>query len=99
MHRSVEIKRAEIELLKVNADLASFKCNSSVFGIVHLPDSGPVTVLLDGGYVLGEFDCPVCAVKGITYLCLAIDDAEKLSGMNYKAYKQAFKSGSLSRMH
>lgn len=93
------VKTTEITLSKINSDLAAFKCNTSVSGFVHLPDNGAVTVVLDGGYELGAFHCPACAVKAISLLCVEVEEAEKNSGMSYQAYKSAFAAGSKSQMH
>lgn len=54
------ITTVELSLAIVNKDLATFNVNGAISGVVNLPTSGPVTVVLDGGYVLGEFHCPAC---------------------------------------
>lgn len=65
------ITTVELSLAIVNKDLATFNVNGAISGVVHLPSSGPVTVVLDGGYVLGEFHCPVCAVRTLAF-CLRV---------------------------
>jgi hypothetical protein len=50
----VTITTVELNLVIVNKEIATFNING-ISGVVHLPSSGPVTVVLDGGYVLGEF--------------------------------------------
>lgn len=93
------VKTTEINLSPLNSELAAFKCNTSVSGFIHLPDSGAVTVVLDGGYQLGAFDCSKCAVKAISFLCIEVEEADKQAGMSYQAYKSAFKAGAASRAH
>src|SRR5690606_16033814 len=87
------IKAVKVTLSKINSDLVSFKCNSSLSGFVHIPDDGAVTVVFDGGYEFGTYHCPECAVQAISFLCFEIEEAEKKSGMNYQAYKSAFAAG------
>ncbi len=99
MFNSIEVRSTKVELSVINSDLASFDCNGSVTGFVHLPDVGPITVVLDGGYTLGEYKDPSSAIKGISFLCFAVEDADKRAGMNYQAYMQTFKAGFASRMH
>ncbi|WP_407226416.1 DNA breaking-rejoining protein [Enterobacter roggenkampii] len=93
------VKTTEITLSPINSEIAAFKCNASVSGFIHLPDNGAATVVLDGGYKLGAFDCSKCAVKAISFLCIEVEEADKHAGMNYQAYKTAFKAGSSSRVH
>jgi hypothetical protein len=99
MFNSVKTRHAKIELSVINSDLASFNCNGSITGFVHLPNVGPITVVLDGGYTLGEYKNSDHAVEGISFLCLEVEDADKRAGMNYQAYMQTFKAGFASRMH
>lgn len=56
----VNVTTVELSLAVVNKEIATFNINGAISGVVHLPSSGPVTVVLDGGYVLGEFHCAVC---------------------------------------
>lgn len=99
MFNSIEIRSTKVELSVINSDLASFNCNGSVTGFVHLPDVGPITVVLDGGYALGAYKDPASAIKDISFLCIEIECADKHAGMNYQAYMQTFKAGFASRMH
>lgn len=82
------ITTVEMNLAIVNKDLATFNINGAISGMVHLPSSGPVTVVLDGGYVLGEFHCPVCAVKSISLLSLNFAEAQNSCGMSYYDHKR-----------
>ncbi|MHA0950782.1 hypothetical protein [Enterobacter ludwigii] len=77
------ITTVELSLAIVNKNLATFNFNGAISGVVHLPSSGPVTVVLDGGYVLGEFHCPVCAVKHISLLSVNFAEAQNACGMSY----------------
>ncbi|MCT6662481.1 hypothetical protein N4Q52_00500 [Enterobacter mori] len=78
----------ELSLAIVNKDLATFNVNGAISGMVHFPSSGPVTVVLDGGCVLGEFDCPACAVKHITLLFVKFAEAQNSCGMSYYDHKR-----------
>lgn len=82
------ITTVEMNLAIVNKDLATFNINGAISGVVHLPSSGPVTVVLDGGYVLGEFHCPVCAVKHISLLSVNFAEAQSACGMSYYNHKR-----------
>ncbi|MEB7643672.1 hypothetical protein [Enterobacter hormaechei] len=82
------ITTVELSLAIVNKDLATFNVNGAISGVVHLPTSGPVTVVLDGGYVLGEFHCPACAVKDISLLSASFAEAQNACGMFYYDHKR-----------
>ncbi|MGA4510527.1 hypothetical protein [Enterobacter hormaechei] len=82
------ITTVELSLAIVNKDLATFNVNGAISGVVHLPPSGPVTVVLDGGYVLGEFHCPACAVKDISLLSASFAEAQNACGMSYYDHKR-----------
>lgn len=82
------ITTVELSLAIVNKEIATFNINEIISGVVHLPSSGPVTVVLDGGYVLGEFHCPVCAVKHISLLSVKFAEAQNACGMSYYDYKR-----------
>ncbi|HHK9553118.1 TPA: hypothetical protein ACQZHX_002484 [Enterobacter sichuanensis] len=84
----VSITTVELNLVIVNKEIATFNINGAISGVVHLPSSGPVTVVLDGGYVLGEFHCPVCAVKNISLLSVNFEEAQKSCGMSYYDHKR-----------
>lgn len=84
----VSITTFELNLVIVNKDLATFNINGAISGVVHLPSSGSVTVVIDGGYVLGEFDCPACAVKHIGLLSVKFAEAQNSCGMSYYDHKR-----------
>ncbi|HCT9942216.1 TPA: hypothetical protein OUD64_002836 [Enterobacter kobei] len=84
----VSVTTVELNLVIVNKEIATFNINGAITGVVHLPSSGPVTVLLDGGYVFGEFHCPVCAVKHISLLSVNFAEAQKSCGMSYNDHKR-----------
>lgn len=84
----IEVTTVEIGLTIVNKEIATFNINGAISGIVHLPSSGPVTVVIDGGYVLGEFDCPACAVKHISLLSVKFAEAQNSCGMSYYDHKR-----------
>ncbi|HDV9838337.1 TPA: hypothetical protein RKW99_000429 [Enterobacter asburiae] len=84
----IEVTTIEMGLAIVNKEIATFKINGAISGVVHLPASGPVTVVIDGGYVLGEFDCPACAVKHISLLSVKFAEAQSSCGMSYYDHKR-----------
>ncbi|WP_336340869.1 hypothetical protein [Enterobacter cloacae] len=84
----VSVTTVELNLVIVNKEIATFNINGAISGVVHLPSSGPVTVVLDGGYVLGEFHCPVCAVKHISLLSVKFAEAQNSCGMSYYDHKR-----------
>lgn len=84
----LEVTTIEMGLAIVNKEIATFNINGIISGVVHLPSSGPVTVVLDGGYVLGEFHCPVCAVKRISLLSVKFAEAQNSCGMSYYDHKR-----------
>ncbi|MGN7911698.1 hypothetical protein [Enterobacter sp. 22466] len=77
-----------MKLTIVNKELATFNFNGAISGVVHLPSSGPVTVVIDGGYVLGEFDCPACAVKHVSLLSVKFAEAQNSCGLSYYDHKR-----------
>ncbi|KLP53551.1 hypothetical protein ABR39_23420 [Enterobacter genomosp. O] len=84
----LEVTTIEMSLAIVNKEIATFNINGIISGVVHLPSSGPVTVVLDGGYVLGEFHCPVCAVKHISLLSVKFAVAQNACCMSYYDHKR-----------
>ncbi|EPC4330631.1 hypothetical protein ACRZTK_001117 [Enterobacter asburiae] len=84
----IEVTAIEMGLTIVNKEIATFNINGAISGVVHLPASGPVTVVLDGGYVLGEFHCPACAVKHIGLLSVNFAEAQNACGMSYYDHKR-----------
>lgn len=84
----VSVTTVELNLVIVDKDIATFNINGAISGVVHLPSSGPVTVVIDGGYVLGEFDCPACAVKHISLLSVKFAEAQNSCGMSYYDHKR-----------
>lgn len=88
-----------LRLIAVNQELALFNCENSMTGVIHTTPVGSTTVVLDGGYVLGMYDCPNCAIDELTDAYLNLHEAEKEYG-NYTSYKSAFNSGvASSRCH
>lgn len=84
----VSVTTVELNLVIVNKEIATFNINGAISGVVHLPSSGPVTVVLDGGYMFGEFHCPICAVKHISLLSVNFAEAQKSCGMSYNDHKR-----------
>lgn len=84
----IQVTTVEMGLVIVNKEIATFNINGAISGVVHLPASGPVTVVLDGGYVLGEFHCPVSAVEHISLLSVNFAEAQNACGMSYYDHKR-----------
>lgn len=87
-----------LSLSAVNNELALFNCEDSITGVIHTAPSN-TTVVLDGGYVLGQYGCVHKAVDELTSVHIQLHEAEKESG-TYAAYKNAFSAGfASSRTH
>ena len=84
------ITTVELSLATVNKDFATFNVNGAISGVVHLPSTGPVTVVLDGGDVLGKFHCPACAVKDISLLSASFAEAQNVCGISYYDHKRQY---------
>ncbi|MFJ89043.1 DNA breaking-rejoining protein [Salmonella enterica] len=79
-----EFKHGEImEIVKIEMNLKAV----NVSGVIHSNSTGETTVILDGGYVLGKFDCPHCAVEAISLLTVKVSDGEQAGFGNYRSYK------------
>ncbi|NUL36600.1 DNA breaking-rejoining protein [Kosakonia sacchari] len=97
--KTVEIIAIEFKIKALNKDFASFNCGNDITGIIHVPDKGNVTVIFEGRYVFGSFDCPACAVDAITDLHAELIFANKTFGMDYAEYKVLYKNTSASKVH
>lgn len=86
----MESVKIEMNLKAVNKEVAVFNCEKNVSGVIHSAETGVVTVILDGGYVLGKFDCPHCAIEAISLLVLKISDSNYAGWGTYRTYKQDF---------
>lgn len=85
-------------LTAINSELALFNCEDSITGVIHTVPSN-TTVVLDGGYVLGQYGCVHKAVDELITVHIQLHEAEKESG-TYATYKNAFNSGhASSRTH
>lgn len=87
------------KLTAINSDIASFNCEKTLQGIAHIQKDFTTTLVLDGGYVLGVYDCPVCAMDGLHLTTDQIKQAEKDFGMTYENYKSVFISGLNATKH
>lgn len=83
----MNVVKVEFNLSPLNKSIALFKCQKSLSGVIHVSDENETTVILDGGYVLGEFHCQMCAIKAISLLAVKIADYEKTGSGNYRDYK------------
>lgn len=87
-----------LRLVDINNELALFNCEDSITGVIHTVPS-KTTVVLDGGYVLGQYGCVHKAVDELTNVHIHLHEAEKENG-TYAAYKNAFSAGfASSRTH
>ena len=84
----MEIIKSDIELIVINDSLAEFKCGEKLRGFIQLPEKEGVTVIIDGGYILGSFDCAACAIKEIALLAARIEEADKKYGISYQKLKE-----------
>jgi len=87
---------AKLRMKIMSREFSAFDCDGIITGIVHVPDEGDFTVILDGGYILGEFDCTNCVIKAIATLYANILQSDKNIGMDYKAYKKVYSSATSS---
>ncbi|MEB8217827.1 DNA breaking-rejoining protein [Citrobacter braakii] len=83
----MKIVKVELNLKAVNKEIALFNCEKKVSGVIHSTKNGATTVVLDGGYVLGQFDCPHCAITAISLLAVQVNDGDKAGFGNYRSYK------------
>jgi hypothetical protein len=67
----------KMKLKPINKSLVSFSCNNKISGVIHLESDGVTTVVIDGQYPLGIYDCPFCAIEAITDLTSQIKAAEE----------------------
>lgn len=95
----MKIVTIEMNLKAVNKEIALFNCEKKVSGVIHSTKSGATTVVLDGGYVLGQFDCPHCAVTAISLLAVQVSDGDKAGFGNYRSYKLDYSERVFSIVH
>lgn len=95
----MKIVKIELNLKAVNKEIALFNCEKKVSGVIHSIKNGATTVVLDGGYVLGQFDCPHCAVTAISLLALQVSDGDKAGFGNYRSYKLDYSERAFSFVH
>lgn len=86
----MEVIKSSIELIIVNDSLAEFKCGRKLRGFIQLPEKDGVTVIIEGGYILGTFDCSACAIKEIALLTDRIEEADKKYGISYQKLKECY---------
>jgi len=72
---------AKLELNRISHEFVAFHCGGKLSGIIHTPESGNMTVILDGGYHLGEYDCARSAIESVAELLGEILFAEKKAGI------------------
>jgi hypothetical protein len=95
----MEIISAGLDLTVVNNSIALFNCEKKVSGVIHSARTGETTVILDGGYVLGKFDCPHCAIAAVGLLVVNIRDAEKTGCGNYRHHKRLWMEQAIEAVH
>ena len=95
----MKTKIINLEITRVNKQVAIFNCDNKVSGVVHTQDSGSVTAILDGGYVMGDFHCPACFVDQIADLAIDIINAESKCGGDYAQHKTSFASNVFKTLH
>ncbi|HCR3978387.1 TPA: DNA breaking-rejoining protein [Citrobacter koseri] len=95
----MKIVEIEMNLKAVNKEVAVFNCEKKVSGVIHSTANGETTVILDGGYVLGKFDCPLCAVEAISILSVKVSDGDSAGFGNYRSYKLDYSEKVFSTVH
>ncbi|MBN6396568.1 DNA breaking-rejoining protein [Escherichia coli] len=85
MHKHI---KCEIKLDVINYSLAEFKYGNTLHGFIQISQKENVTVIIDGGYVLGTFDCDACALKEVALLAARIEEADKKYGISYQRLKE-----------
>ncbi|AUX72769.1 Gifsy-1 prophage protein [Erwinia pyrifoliae DSM 12163] len=75
-----------LRLFTINSELTLFNCENSITGLIHTARSY-MTIVLDGGYVLGQFGCVHAAFDELTGVHIQLHEAEKESG-TYEDYKK-----------
>lgn len=95
----MQIVKVELNLKAVNKEIALFICEKKVSGVIHSTKNCVTTVVLDGGYVLGHFDCPHCAVTAISLLAVRVNEGDKAGFGNYQQHKRTFISETVHTMH
>ncbi|CAD6036481.1 DNA breaking-rejoining protein [Escherichia coli] len=95
----MKVVKIEMNLKVVNKEVAVFNCEKKVSGVIHSAETGVVTVILDGGYVLGKFDCPLCAVEAISMLSVKVSDGDKAGFGNYRQHKRTFMERAFITIH
>ncbi|ECT1022491.1 DNA breaking-rejoining protein [Salmonella enterica] len=86
----MQILKVGFNLQAINDEIALFSCGGKVSGLIHLPDTDELTVILDGGYVLGRFKSPDCALLEISLLAAKVHDGEKAGYGSYRQHKRTF---------
>lgn len=84
----MEIIQMKLNLITVSKEFTIFDCEDKVSGVIHTTSDGKSTIILDGGYVLGNFECSHCAVKAISLLAVKICDGEKAGFGSYSDHKR-----------
>lgn len=95
----MQIVTIEMNLQVVNKEVAVFNCEKKVSGVIHSTPEGETTVVLDGGYVFGKFDCPHCAIEAISLLAVKITDGDKSGHGNYRQHKRTFMESAFITVH
>ncbi|EGD6915848.1 TPA: DNA breaking-rejoining protein [Escherichia coli] len=95
----MKVITVDLSIMAINKDIALFNCDEKFSGVIHSTSNGTTTVILDGGYVLGEFDCPHCAVTEISLLSANISTGDKAGFGNYRSYKLEFAEHIFKTIH
>ncbi|MGL5386686.1 MAG: DNA breaking-rejoining protein [Serratia sp. (in: enterobacteria)] len=79
----IAIKKIEVKLSLLNDEVVEFSIDGDPFGNIILDsknEAEPATVRLHGGYILGSYHCPHCAIDAISDLYIMLDEAREKSG-------------------
>ncbi|MFZ3618806.1 DNA breaking-rejoining protein [Leclercia barmai] len=95
----MKVITVNLKIKAINKEIALFNCDEKFSGVIHSTSNGATTVVLDGGYILGEFDCPHCAVTELSLLSANITTGDKAGFGDYRNYKQEFAGRIFKTIH
>lgn len=95
----MKVINVNLNMKAINKEIVTFICDEKFSGVIHSTTEGTTTVILDGGYVLGEFDCPHCAVTELSLLAANIHTGDKAGFGDYRLYKRDYADRIFNTIH
>lgn len=86
----MEVLMADLTLNTVSKNLATFNLSNVISGAFHRHSDNSVTIVLDGGYVMGKADCPACAIEKIGSVAIQYMRERFSCGIDYMDYKRLY---------